>query len=89
MLELLALQPGEKILDVGCGTGDDIRERVEAAQKAGVIPIVRGRGGSSSLPRLVRRGTSPCLPTTILSVDEKHDGIRLSWVLSGNRFSKT
>ena len=26
ILEMLPLQPGEKLLDIGCGAGDDVRD---------------------------------------------------------------
>jgi ubiquinone/menaquinone biosynthesis C-methylase UbiE len=35
MLELLALQPGEKVLDIGCGTGDDIRDLAQLVGSSG------------------------------------------------------
>jgi ubiquinone/menaquinone biosynthesis C-methylase UbiE len=37
ILEMLNLQPGARVLDVGCGTGDDARELAERVQSSGKV----------------------------------------------------
>jgi SAM-dependent methyltransferase len=51
MLELLALQPGEKVLDIGCGTGDDIRDLAQLVGSSGWCVGVDQNGAMSEEAR--------------------------------------
>jgi SAM-dependent methyltransferase len=52
LLELLALRPGERVLDVGCGGG---KTSIEAARAVGAEGSVVGADVSAPLNRLARR----------------------------------
>lgn len=67
ILEMLELQPGLRVLDVGCGTGDDVRE---IAERVGAAGQVVGIDPSEALiAESVRRAGGLNLPVEFLRGD--------------------
>jgi ubiquinone/menaquinone biosynthesis C-methylase UbiE len=72
MLELLALLPSEKVLDIGCGTGDDIRDMARLVgasgwcigvdQNGAMIEEARKRSSGKNQPVEFHQGDICALP---------------------------
>lgn len=54
--DLLQIQPGQRILDVGCGTGDDVRAM---AERVGATGRVIGLDSSATMIQTAHSGPKP------------------------------
>ncbi|GAC1320509.1 MAG: class I SAM-dependent methyltransferase [Chloroflexota bacterium] len=76
---LMAPRPGERVLDVGCGTGDDVRALAELVQPGGMavgvdasetmIREARARASTAGLPVEFRQASAESLPFSAATFD--------------------